>query len=67
MQGYATIDGDGVKLVRVLSSSTYKDFDPILMLDSFDTTNYEDYKGGFPMHPHRGIETMLSIKWSDDA
>lgn len=58
VQGYATIDGDGVKLVRVLSSSTYKDFDPILMLDSFDTTNYEDYKGGFPMHPHRGIETI---------
>ena len=58
VKGYNTIDGDNVHLVRVLGKSTYDDFDPILMLDSFDSTNYEDYKNGFPFHPHRGIETI---------
>ncbi|ASM39518.1 pirin family protein [Campylobacter sputorum] len=48
-------------LVRVLGNKTYDDFDPILMLDSFDTKNYDDYKGGFPLHPHRGIETISYI------
>lgn len=58
VQGYPTIDGDGVHLVRVLGNQTMYDFDPILMLDSFDTDDYEAYKKGFPMHPHRGIETI---------
>lgn len=57
-QGYKTVDGAGVSLVRVLGHSTTKDFSPILMLDSFDSTNYEEYKAGFPIHPHRGIETI---------
>ncbi|MGI6719136.1 MAG: pirin family protein [Bacteroidales bacterium] len=56
--GFNTQDGAGVKLVRVLSNRTVKDFDPILMLDSFDSLNAEDYTKGFPMHPHRGIETI---------
>jgi len=58
VKGYNTVDGDNVHLVRVLSKRNYNDFDPILMLDSFDSTNYEDYKNGFPFHPHRGIETI---------
>ncbi len=58
VKGYNTIDGDNVHLVRVLGKRNYNDFDPILMLDSFDSTNYEDYKNGFPFHPHRGIETI---------
>ncbi|ASM37860.1 pirin family protein [Campylobacter sputorum] len=61
VKGYNTIDGNGVHLVRVLGNKTYDDFDPILMLDSFDTKNYDDYKGGFPLHPHRGIETISYI------
>lgn len=28
------------------------------MLDSFDSTNPDDYTAGFPLHPHRGIETI---------
>lgn len=56
--GYRTQDGAGVSLVRVLGGSTVQEFDPILMLDSFDSINPEDYIAGFPMHPHRGIETI---------
>ena len=58
VQGFRAVDGAGVNLVRVLGHETAKDFDPILMLDSFDSTNPDDYTAGFPMHPHRGIETV---------
>lgn len=58
VKGYRTRDGAGVSLVRVLGKDTVEEFDPILMLDSFDSTNPEDYIKGFPMHPHRGIETI---------
>ena len=28
------------------------------MLDEFGSENKDDYIGGFPPHPHRGIETV---------
>lgn len=43
IKGFQTIDGAGVKLVRVLGNQTIKEFDPILMLDSFDSVNPADY------------------------
>jgi redox-sensitive bicupin YhaK (pirin superfamily) len=58
VRGFRTIDGAGVNLVRVLGSGTVKEYDPLLLLDSFDSTNPADYTAGFPMHPHRGIETI---------
>ena len=59
--GRQAIDGAGVHLVRVLGSGTIRDFDPFLMLDAFDSLNPADYVRGFPLHPHRGIETFTYL------
>jgi redox-sensitive bicupin YhaK (pirin superfamily) len=61
VRGQRTTDGAGVRLVRVLSNATVRDFDPFLMLDSFDSTDPSDYIAGFPTHPHRGIETITYL------
>jgi len=61
IRGQRAVDGAGVHLVRVLGSDDMKDFDPFLMLDSFDSVNPSDYTAGFPMHPHRGIETITYL------
>lgn len=61
VRGMRTMDGAGVRLTRVLSQQETKAFDPFLMLDSFDSTDPNDYLAGFPMHPHRGIETVTYL------
>ena len=61
LRGQRATDGAGVRLVRVLGYDNTKEFDPFLMLDSFDSTDPEDYLKGFPMHPHRGIETVTYL------
>ena len=50
-------DGAGVKLKRSIGVEPIY-FDPFLMLDEFGSENKDDYIGGFPPHPHRGIETV---------
>ena len=59
--GKQTVDGAGVKLVRVIGRDDTKEFDPFLMLDAFDSIHPEDYVKGFPWHPHRGIETITYL------
>ncbi|MBR1630115.1 MAG: pirin family protein, partial [Lachnospiraceae bacterium] len=61
VQGFRTQDGAGVSLVRVLGLQTTDAYDPFLMLDAFDSTDPKDYTAGFPMHPHRGIETFTFL------
>ena len=61
-KGMRAQDGAGVRLVRVLSNRTVAAYDPLLMLDSFDSTNPSDYLAVFPMHPHRGIETITYLR-----
>ena len=52
-----TSDGAGVKLKRSIGVEPNY-YDPFLMLDEFGSEEKEDYIGGFPAHPHRGIETV---------
>lgn len=59
--GNVQYDGAGVKLLRVISLPNVKEFDPFLMLDSFNTRDPDDYVKGFPWHPHRGIETVTYL------
>lgn len=61
-KGMRAQDGAGVRLVRVLSNRTVAAYDPLLMLDSFDSIDPSDYLAGFPMHPHRGIETITYLR-----
>ena len=61
IRGQRAVDGAGVRLVRVLGSNDVKAFGPFLMLDSFDSLEASDYVAGFPMHPHRGIETITYL------
>lgn len=61
VQGQRAVDGAGVSLMRVLGNGTAEAFDPFLMLDAFDSTDPDDYVAGFPMHPHRGIETVTFL------
>ncbi|HMM00993.1 MAG TPA: pirin family protein [Bacilli bacterium] len=60
--GFASHDGAGVKLFRVIGYYGYdRDLDPFLLLDSFDSTNPADYIKGFPFHPHRGMQTITYL------
>jgi len=52
------VEGAGVLLKRSIATRTLDYFDPFLLLDHFGSDNPDDYLAGFPMHPHRGIETV---------
>jgi redox-sensitive bicupin YhaK (pirin superfamily) len=52
------LEGAGVKLRRSIATRTLNYVDPFLLFDHFGSDNPEDYLAGFPLHPHRGIETV---------
>jgi hypothetical protein len=54
----ASSDGDGVRIRRIAGRQWFAQLDPFLLLDEIRSTDGADYIGGFPSHPHRGIETI---------
>ena len=61
VQSKPTLEGAGVKLNRAFGFGNTTEFDPFLLLDDFRNDNPEDYRAGFPWHPHRGIETITYV------
>ncbi|MFC1628625.1 pirin family protein [Gemmatimonadota bacterium] len=54
-------EGAGVRLKRSIATAELDHHDPFLLFDHFGSDNPDDYIAGFPMHPHRGIETVTYI------
>jgi quercetin 2,3-dioxygenase len=57
----AVVEGAGVRLKRSIGTRTLDYLDPFLLLDHFQSKNRADYEAGFPLHPHRGIETVTYL------
>ena len=55
------LEGAGVRLRRSIGTRTLNLLDPFLLLDHFASTDPADYEAGFPLHPHRGIETVTYL------
>src|SRR6202158_5712688 len=58
VQSKPTIEGAGVKLRRAFGFGDTSELDPFLLFDDFRNDRPDDYRAGFPWHPHRGIETI---------
>jgi quercetin 2,3-dioxygenase len=56
-----TLEGAGVHLRRAFGFQQVPQLDPFLLLDDFHSANPDDYRRGFPWHPHRGIETITYV------
>jgi len=61
VQSKPTIEGAGVKLRRAFGFGDTGEFDPFLLFDDFRNDRPDDYRAGFPWHPHRGIETITYV------
>lgn len=59
------IEGAGVHLKRSIATRTLDYLDPFLLLDHFASNDPRDYEAGFPLHPHRGIETVTYMLWGE--
>jgi len=55
------VEGAGVRLNRSIATRRLDYLDPFLLLDHFASSNPRDYQAGFPLHPHRGIETVTYV------
>jgi quercetin 2,3-dioxygenase len=60
-QSKPAVEGAGVRLRRAFGFGDTTAFDPFLLLDDFRNERPEDYRAGFPWHPHRGIETITYV------
>lgn len=54
----SVMEGAGVRLIRSIATRKLDHVDPFLLFDHFGSKDPDDYMKGFPMHPHRGIETV---------
>jgi quercetin 2,3-dioxygenase len=61
VQSKPTMEGAGVKLHRAFGFGDTGEFDPFLLFDDFRNDRPDDYRAGFPWHPHRGIETITYV------
>jgi redox-sensitive bicupin YhaK (pirin superfamily) len=61
IESQPVIEGAGVKLRRAFGFGDTGEFDPFLLLDDFRNEHPDDYRAGFPWHPHRGIETITYV------
>ena len=55
------VEGAGVVLRRSIATRRLDYLDPFLLFDHFGSDDPKDYLPGFPMHPHRGIETVTYL------
>lgn len=60
-KGRLVVEGAGVRLRRAIGMGEPGEFDPFLLLDDFRSANPDDFRAGFPWHPHRGIETITYV------
>ncbi|MDA3889126.1 MAG: pirin family protein [Allgaiera sp.] len=56
-----TMEGAGVHLHRAFGFDNPDQMDPFLLFDDFRNDRPEDFRAGFPWHPHRGIETITYV------
>ncbi len=61
VQAKPAIEGAGVRLRRAFGFGDSAATDPFLLFDDFRNERPEDFRAGFPWHPHRGIETVTYV------